>query len=198
MLYYDLGMLGILLFTLMRGAARGIAWQLAAIAAMVLCFLFATPFSSVVEPVIRNHVEPPLSRYVAMLVVYLACSFGCFAVATMFRGFLEAIRFDAYDRHLGAMFGLIKGVILCFSITFFAVCLTSGPLQAALLNTNSGYISAVIMAKLIPILPPEIEKLLRPFSQTLEHKGNDILREQGNAEDDGEDSLGRAGPSFIE
>src|SRR5687768_5200953 len=73
---FDLCMLAVLVFTTVRGAMKGVAWQLAAIAALVLCFLFATPLSVVVAPLI--HVDPPLNRWIAMLAIYLVFSFGCF------------------------------------------------------------------------------------------------------------------------
>src|SRR5262245_38343757 len=105
-MWYDALMLAILLFTTIRGAAKGMAWQLAAIAALVLCFLFATPLSLVVAPSIN--LAPPLNRWVAMLAIYLAFSFGCFSIARLLRGWLEELRFTEYDRHLGALFGLLK------------------------------------------------------------------------------------------
>jgi uncharacterized membrane protein required for colicin V production len=43
-MYYDALLLLILLYNTWRGAARGVTWQLAGIAAILLCFLFAAPF----------------------------------------------------------------------------------------------------------------------------------------------------------
>jgi membrane protein required for colicin V production len=156
---YDLVMAAIVLFTTWRGAAKGVAWQLAGIAALVLCFLFATPVSLAIAPLIK--IDPPLNRWIAMLATYLIFSFVCFAAARTVRGALEAARFEEFDRHLGAAFGFIKGAALCFVITFFAVCL-SGSAADSILPTYSGKISQVVMRKIQTVLPAELERTLAP------------------------------------
>lgn len=179
MIYFDAIMVAILAFATWRGAVKGVAWQLAAIGAMVLCFLFATPVSAAIAPMIK--VDPPLNRWLAMLATYLVFSFGCFAVARVFRAALEAIRFQEYDSHLGAVFGFIKGLVICFSITFFAVCLTTGKLQEEiLLKTNAGYVSSIIMARLVRVLPPEIDRVINRYTEPLEQAGNRILEKEFN------------------
>ena len=104
---FDLFICAMLLFTTIRGAAKGVAWQLAGIGALVLCFMFATPLSLSLAPMIK--LAPPLNRWVAMLGIYLVFSFGTFAIARGFRGALEKAKFVEFDRHLGALFGLFKG-----------------------------------------------------------------------------------------
>ena len=159
-MWYDACMLAILAYTTIRGAAKGMAWQVAAIAALVLCFLFATPLSLVVAPMIR--LEPPLNRWVAMLVIYLAFSFGCFAAARMLRSWLEALKFEEYDRHLGALFGFVKGAMICLVITFFSVCL-SETARATILETRTGRISGQILDQLAVVMPAELDKVLAPY-----------------------------------
>jgi len=159
-MWYDACMLAILAYTTIRGAAKGMAWQVAAIAALVLCFLFATPLSLVVAPMIR--LEPPLNRWVAMLAIYLAFSFGCFAAARMLRSWLEALKFEEYDRHLGALFGFVKGAMICLVITFFSVCL-SETARATILETRTGRLSGQILDQLAVVMPAELDKVLAPY-----------------------------------
>jgi len=159
-MWYDVCMLAILAYTTIRGAAKGMAWQVAAIAALVLCFLFATPLSLVVAPMIR--LEPPLNRWVAMLGIYLAFSFACFAAARMLRSWLEALKFEEYDRHLGALFGFIKGATLCLVVTFFSVCL-SETARAHILQTRTGRISGQVLDQLAIVMPAELDKVLAPY-----------------------------------
>lgn len=156
---YDLLMLAILAFTTIRGAAKGMAWQLAAIAALVLCFVFATPLSLVVAPAI--HLDPPLNRWVAMLGIYLVFSFGCFAVARLLRGWLEDLKFTEYDRHLGALFGLLKGATLCLVITFFSVCLSERACDY-IMRTRSGRAAGEALEQLTLVMPSELQSVLRP------------------------------------
>lgn len=176
---YDLVMAAIVLFTTWRGAAKGVAWQLAGIAALVLCFLFATPVSLAIAPLIK--IDPPLNRWIAMLATYLIFSFVCFAAARTVRSALEAAKFEEFDRHLGAAFGFVKGAALCFVITFFSVCL-SGSAAEAILPTYSGKISQVVMRNLQNVLPAELERTLAPHLDrfdTTQIAGDEPVRRGG-------------------
>jgi membrane protein required for colicin V production len=184
---YDLFMLVIVLYTTVRGASRGMAWQLAAIASLVLCFLFATPLSLTLAPVIG--LQPPLDRWVAMLVIYLLFSFVCFGAARMLRSWLEQLKLVEYDRHLGAAFGVVKGVTLCFVVTFFTVCL-SERLCEYVMQTRTGYASAIIMKQLEIVMPHEIADVLAPYAEHFEHD-----HAQGHSHEDlAADSSGNAAP----
>ena len=78
-MWYDLLTLGILMYAMFRGAMKGIVWQLATIAALLMCFFFSGSLSHVIAPFIR--VEEPLNKWIAMLVLYLGFSFVSFGVA---------------------------------------------------------------------------------------------------------------------
>jgi uncharacterized membrane protein required for colicin V production len=160
-MWYDVGMLAIVAYTTIRGAAKGIAWQLAAIAALVLCFVFAAPLSKIVAPSI--HVEPPLNRWIAMLGIYLAFSFACFGAARMLRGWLEAIRFEEYDRHLGALFGFLKGATFCLVVTFFVVCLSESGRDYVLRRTRAGRLAGQTLDQMAAVMPAELESVLSPY-----------------------------------
>lgn len=170
-MYYDLLTLGILAVTTIRGAAKGIAWQLAAIAALVLCFVFATPLSIAIAPYIK--LDPPLNRWVAMLGIYLVFSFATFATARTFRGWLEKERFVEYDRHLGAVFGLVKGVTLSLVLTFFVVAMSEKG-RSYILHTYTGYAAAKIMDGLHPIMPEELHDVLEPYIHELDQPGMEL------------------------
>lgn len=162
---YDVCMALIVAFTTWRGAVKGVAWQIAGIAALVLCFLFATPVSLAIAPLIK--VQPPLNRWIAMLATYLIFSFGCFAAARTIRGALEAAKFEEFDRHLGAVFGFVKGAALVFVITFFVVCLSESS-APTVLATHTGQISRVIVRNIHMVLPAEIDRTLAPYSGKLD------------------------------
>ena len=162
---YDLGMLAILAYTTFRGAARGMAWQLAAIASLLFCFLFATPLSLLVAPQIR--LEPPLNRWVAMLGIYVVFSFACFATARLVRSWLESWKFEEYDRHLGAVFGCIKGLVGCLVLTFFTVCVSESS-RAYVLQSRFGRSAGRIMHRLEPVMPAEFDAVLAPYIHRLD------------------------------
>lgn len=162
---FDLAVAAILLFTTIRGAAKGVAWQLAGIGALVLCFLFATPLSLSIAPMIK--LAPPLNRWVAMLAIYLVFSFGTFTVARGFREALEKAKFVEFDRHLGALFGLAKGAIFVLVATFFTVAMSVQARQFVL-TTYTGYAAAHIMDAIDPILPNQFHAILEPYIHELD------------------------------
>ena len=162
---FDLFIAALLLITLIRGAAKGVAWQLAGIGALVLCFLFATPLSLTIAPMIK--LAPPLNRWVAMLGIYLVFSFGTFAIARGFREALEKAKFVEFDRHMGALFGLFKGALLALTITFFAVAM-SAKAREYILTTYTGYAAAHIMNAIDPVMPRELHAILEPYIHGLD------------------------------
>jgi membrane protein required for colicin V production len=173
---YDLFSLAVLALTTFRGASKGMAWQVAGIASLVLCFLFATPLSIAVAPYIR--LEPPLNRWVSMLAIYLVFSFGTFTIARSFREWLEKERFIEFDRHLGAVFGLIKGTTICLVMTFFVVAISENA-RAYILTTSTGYASAKIMDALHPVMPEELHTILEPYIHELDQSGMELAHDHG-------------------
>lgn len=181
-MYYDLVMLAIVAYTTIRGAAKGMAWQLAAIAALVLCFGFAAPASVAVAPAIPF--DAPLNRWVAMLAIYLAFSFVCFGLARMWRGWLEALKFEEYDRHLGALFGMLKGAVICLVITFFTVCIAPSA-RNSVLSSRSGSIAGTVLDQLAVVMPAELGRALAPYLKRYDEAELAARGEQpGNPDDD--------------
>ena len=158
-MYYDALLLLILLYNTWRGAARGVTWQLAGIAAILLCFLFAAPLSIQVAPFIK--LDPPLNRYVAMLAIYLLFSLGSFAAARTIRGLLETLRFQEFDRHLGAVMGFLKGATLCLIMTFFVVTISEAA-REQVLRRPGGRLAGYLLYQLDGILPRELDGWLAP------------------------------------
>lgn len=159
---YDGLILLVLVLAAWRGAAKGLAWQVAWIGGIVLCFLFATPLSLFVTPHIK--LDPPLNRWVAMLLIYVAFSFGCFAIARTLRGWLEEAKFQEFDKHLGAVLGLAKGVAIALVLTFFLLGL-SETARGYILKTNSGHAAVAAFRYLHPIMPREIEHVLERYDR---------------------------------
>ncbi|MEZ6049528.1 MAG: CvpA family protein [Planctomycetaceae bacterium] len=167
-MWYDLLILAILIYALIRGAMKGLVWQIAAIAAIVLCFFFAESASLVLAPYIG--LKPPLDRWVSMLILYFVFSFASFALARMLKEGLEKAKFDDFDRHLGAIFGLVKGVLFSIVLTFFVVTIYDES-RSYIIGTHSGYYAAILMDKLHPVMPEGLSEHLEPYIHKLDHDG---------------------------
>lgn len=164
-MWYDVLVAGILIFFTLRGAMRGVVWQIAGIAGIVICFMFADAISNAVGPYI--HLEPPLNHWVALAGAYLALSFVCFGLARAFHEWMEKNKLKEFDRHLGAVFGLVKGLILALVLTFFVVTV-SEKAHERLKDSYSARYSAIIMDRLHPVLPARLHDSLAKYIHSLD------------------------------
>jgi uncharacterized membrane protein required for colicin V production len=182
-MWYDLLTLVILMYAMFRGAMKGVVWQLATIAALLLCFFFSGTLSAALAPFIR--VEPPLNQWIAMLILYLGFSFVSFGVARVAHEMIESMKIEALDRHLGAILGLVKGGMFSLFLTFFLVTLSHAA-RETIINSESGYVAAVVIDRLDPVIPGDLHALLEPYIRRLdapeierEHREERLAREEG-------------------
>ena len=181
-MWYDLLTLVILMYAMFRGAMKGVVWQLATIAALLMCFFFSGTLSAALAPFIR--VEPPLNQWIAMLILYLGFSFVSFGIARVAHEMIESMKIEALDRHLGAILGLVKGGMFSLFLTFFLVTLSHAA-RETIINSESGYVAAVVIDRLDPVIPGDLHALLEPYIRRLdapeierEHHEERLAREE--------------------
>ncbi len=167
-MWYDLLVLGILAYFLLRGAARGLLTQLASIGAIVICLAFAESISAAFGPYV--HLEPPLNNWVVMFGAYLVCSFITFGLARVLTDWMEQARLESFNQHLGAVFGLLKGIAVCLVMTFFLVTLSPAS-RSALSGSKAAYAAAGIMHRIHPIMPEQINEALTTYLRLYEAEG---------------------------
>jgi membrane protein required for colicin V production len=165
-MWFDLLIVGILIYAVWKGASKGVVWQLAAIAALVLCFAFAESLSLHLAPMIN--VKPPLNRWIAMLAIYIGFSFISFTLARSLKTAIDSLKFNEFDRHLGAVLGLLKGVVFCLFLTFFLITI-SETARAVVLKSHSGYAAAMLLNEMAPVMPGELHELLDECLVKLNH-----------------------------
>lgn len=164
---YDLVMLAVLAMATLFGFWKGMAWQVASLASLVVSFVVAARMSGQVAPMISA--QEPWNRFIAMLLLYLATSAGIWLAFRIVARIIDRIRLKDFDRQVGAMFGLAKGALLCLVITFFAVTL-SEPLRQNVLNTYSGRTIGKVIKRTSPILPPEVRNVLGAYIDQLDRR----------------------------
>ncbi|MBI2898602.1 MAG: CvpA family protein [Planctomycetes bacterium] len=155
----------ILLTAIVFGAWKGFAWQLAGIASLVLGFVVAVPFSAAIAPLFGS--RAPLNRFVAMFVAYAFTSLGVFVAALAYRRVLDRLQLHHWDRHLGGVFGAVKGWILVLVLVLFSSIL-SVRAREAVLPTPVGRYCAETIDVLHPVLPPEVHQVLHPYVHHLD------------------------------
>lgn len=179
-MWYDVFVLAILIVGMVRGAVRGVIWQLAGIAGIVLCLVFAETISAVGSPLVN--LEPPLDQWVVMFVAYLFFSFLSFGFARLLNSAIEKAQLKEYNKHLGAIFGLVKGLVLCLVITFFLVTL-SETTRGILKDSKSARYAAIIMDRLHPVMPQKLRGALVTYIEDLDVPDLD-LRYAGGSDDE--------------
>jgi uncharacterized membrane protein required for colicin V production len=199
--WYDFVVLAILIYTAWQGAQRGLLTQLAWIAALVLCFKFADKLAPSIEPMIN--VEQPLRHWISMFILYLGFSLGSFMVARILNSWLEKAKFKDFDRHLGGLFGFVKGAVICLVGTFFSVTL-SDSLKSTVLESKSGEAACFILDHVEPLTPEYFHEYLAKYQSELkplhEHLGHETslpdLWEDGQLELPLDDETRELGDAF--
>jgi len=177
---YDLLMLLVLGAATLFGFWKGMAWQIASLASLVVSYVAALRFSEQLAPVFGDHA--PWNRFVAMLVIYVAVSFVIWMAFRLVAGIIDKVRLESFDRQLGAMFGLAKGVLLCVAITFFAVTLLPPSQGEAIVASQSGRYIVALLDKSHAIFPPEIHQVIDPYLHRIEERLNPNFEPHGAEE----------------
>lgn len=164
---YDIIMLAVLVATILFGFWKGMAWQIASLASLVVSAIVAVHFSGPLAPLFSA--REPWNRFIAMLVLYLVTSLGIWLVFRLVAGMIDRVRLKEFDRQIGALFGLAKGVLLCVVITFFVVTLSESARQKVLGSYSGRYI-AVLIKNATPVLPEEVTSVLGEYIDELDRK----------------------------
>jgi membrane protein required for colicin V production len=164
---YDFVMLAVLVAMLLIGLWKGMAWQAAALASVVVSTGVAVHCSPPLAPWFGS--SEPWNRFLAMLVLYVATAGIIWLLFRLISGIIDRLKLKEFDRQLGATFGLAKGILYCVIITFFAVTLSETARQAVL-ESHSGDLIARGIRNANPILPDDIRHWLGKYIDELDEK----------------------------
>jgi len=164
---YDFAMIAVMLGTMIFGAWKGMAWQIASLASLAISYFVALRFGAQVAPMFD--LKPPLNHFAAMLAIYVVTSLVIWVLFRLIADIIDRVRLKEFDRQLGAAFGLAKGVLLCVVITFFAVTLNEKSRQWVL-ESRSGYYIARSLHRANGVMPEQLDKVLAPYLDKLENE----------------------------
>lgn len=164
---YDVLMLAVLVLATLFGLWKGLAWQVASLASLVLSCLVALRCSGPLAPYISD--REPLNRFLAMLILYLATSLAVWIAFRLVAGAIDRVKLKEFDRQMGALIGLAKGILLCLVITFFFVTLSENARQSVLKSRSGKYI-ALLIQRGAPAMPDEVRDVLGKYVQELDEK----------------------------
>jgi len=178
---YDILMIAVLVVATLFGAWKGLAWQVASLAAIVASYYVAFHFRDRLAAHI--HTAPPWNVFLAMLVLYVGTSFAIWVLFRLVSGLIDRVKLKEFDRQIGALFGLAKGVLLCVIITLFAVTLLGDGQRQAIIHSRSGYYIAVLLDKADRMLPQEVHDVLHPYIHEFDAKLQPANQDQKSEED---------------
>lgn len=164
---YDILMIAVLAGTTLWGAFKGVAWQLAALASLIVSYFASYHLSDSLTNTGLFGQTAPWNRFAAMLTVYIITGIIIWMGFRVVSDTIDRIKLRDFDRQLGALFGLLKGAIFCVLITFFVVTLMPGA-REQVINTRSGRYIARFLDKADSIMPPELHTMLEPYLKRFE------------------------------
>ena len=176
---YDLLMLLVLVGATVFGFWKGMAWQLASLASLVVSYFAALKFSERLAPTFGD--TAPWNKFVAMLVIYIVTSFMIWTAFRLISGVIDKVKLEAFDKQLGAMFGFAKGVLLCVAVTFFAVTLLPPAQGEMIVGSQSGQYIVAFLNKADAVVPPEIHDVIGPYLHRVQERLNSGPPESGTA-----------------
>jgi len=165
---YDILMLVVLLGATVFGFWKGMAWQLASLASLVVSYIAALKFSERLAPTFGS--TAPWNRFVAMLVIYIVTSFMIWTAFRLVSGVIDKVKLEAFDKQLGAMFGFAKGVLLCVAVTFFAVTLLPPTQGEMIVGSQSGQYIVAFLNKADAVVPPELHDVIGPYLHKVQER----------------------------
>ncbi len=165
---YDMLMALVLVAATLFGFWKGMAWQIASLASLVLSYFVAKEFSDQLAPMISSHA--PWNKFVAMLAIYVATSFVIWTVFRLVAGLIDRVKLDGFDHQMGAVIGLGKGVLLCIVITFFAVSILPQAQKDTIIASHAGKYIVQLLGKTHSLVPPEIHDVIHPYVERIEQR----------------------------
>lgn len=165
--YYDFAMLAIVAYCAIQGAWKGMAWQIAPIASLIVGYIVATPMSTAAATYFG---QPPTNHLLALLSIYALVALAVYLMVRSIRESIEKLKLTELDHHMGFVFGAIKGVLFSLIVTV-AIVTASPSARESILSTESGSVARQVVAIVDPILPPGIHDQLAPYLKNLNTGG---------------------------
>lgn len=114
----DYVVIGMILVSMALGFWTGFVWQFVRIAGLVASVWVSWLYYPTVAQFLPPSVPESMRHVLGAAAVFVAVLMLCYLVAFLFHDVIDALKPEMPDRLLGAMFGLIKGVVVVGFIAF--------------------------------------------------------------------------------
>ena len=165
---YDMLMLLVLGAATLFGFWKGMAWQVASLASLVVSYFAALRFADRLAPMISS--QAPWNKFVAMLAIYIGSSFVIWTLFRLVSGVIDKVKLDGFDHQMGAIIGFAKGVLLTIAITFFCVTILPQTQKDMIIASRTGEYIVRFLDKTTAIVPPEVHDIIHPYVERIEQR----------------------------
>ena len=161
---YDIIMLAVLTISVIIGAVKGMSWQIAMVASIVISFFVAREFHPALAEALSG-VDEPWNKFIAMASLYLLTSLGIWMLFAFCAKQIDKHEMKTFDRQTGALLGIVNGALLCTILTMCAIAFGGEDMHNRIAKSKSGpYISRVLDI-VEPIIPEDLQDSLNDYLQ---------------------------------
>ena len=156
----DMAVLAILAGSTLLGLMRGLVKEVFSLAAWILAFIGARLFGPPLAPLLPGVENPALQHGLALVLVFIVVLFGAGLAGSLLAGLVKLVGLGGYDRLLGVMFGLLRGVVAVVALALLAG-MTALPKTHTWQTAMSRKPLEVAAQKVVPWLPRDVSVLIK-------------------------------------
>lgn len=156
----DWAMLAVLLLSVLVGAWRGVVYEVLSVLSWLAAYVLAQWFAASAGNALPLSGSSDTVRYVAgFAVVFVSTLVACTLVITLLKKLMSVVGLQPIDRALGAVFGLVRGVLL---LLLLVLIMSRTPLQNqdGWKSSEGIRLLAVVSKVVVPMLPSEVSRYL--------------------------------------
>jgi membrane protein required for colicin V production len=151
---------GVLFFSLLLGAWRGLVYEVLSVLGWAAAFYAAQWFAPQVALLLPwQSASEPVRYAAAFALVFIAAVFVAGLLAALLKSLVDAIGLRPVDRTLGAAFGVLRGMILLLAATV-VIDMTALQSSAWWQESVGAQTLSATLAGLKPMLPGQFAKYL--------------------------------------
>ena len=180
---YDVVMFVIVGIMILVGAWKGLAWQIAIVASIIVSLWVAISFEKSLADLLTV-IDAPWNSYIAMILLYLGTSLGIWFLFACSARFIEKLELKGFDRQMGAIIGVVNGILVCCVLTIFASMCGNEKLDTSLTRSKSAPYINHVLNQIRPLIPEKYSETVNPhfdhLQEILDREPMAEVEEQGS------------------
>ena len=160
MTWLDYGVIAVLVLSITWGAWRGFVHEVLSLAGWIMAFIAANLLATPLAESFPANMRPELRVVGAFAAVFIGTLVLTALLTALLTKVVRVSVLQNLDRWLGALFGLLRGLVLIVAFALIAG-LTPLPRSPAWTNSGTGYSLAQTAIQLKPWLPPALADRLK-------------------------------------